>query len=660
MARARRIRLILIALATLLLISCGSKTGDGDAGGPGKDSVGDPDWTTGDVTVDPDGAAGVDTSPDTEQPCVQGQTKCVIHDGTWEVHSCVNLVWMWTHDCADMDLCVDGKCVQEADCEPGEVNGCYSLSQYLECNPEGTAFVPVNCPDAEICILGECSDTECIPGQAQCLDASTKKICGDDGTWSEPDPCGSGMTCVGGKCLSECLSDPKWNNSYIGCEYWTLDLDNYHDPFSGIPPDEALHGIILGNPGTATATITFKSFASDVPFNLLTTTVEPGAVRVIEMPRMDIDGSGITDHSVRVVSNRPVVAYQFNPLDFQAAYSDDSSLLIPAEMLGKEYLILSYMTSPLEAFPMIGMPSQHGYFTVLAVEEGETNVSVRLVGQAESPQDPDVILQQGIYHQFVLQQGQVLNLQATGKVMTGILDLSGSHVIGDKKLAVFSGHEEAVVQAEGLDCCCAEHMEEQLFPLETWANSYLCVKAAPRGPSDMDLWRVQAGTGNVTLTTDPPIAGINGAVLQNKGDWVEAFTGASFVLTATGPVQAAQYLSSQGCTDDYIGDPAMVMAVSETQYRTPYAFAVPEDYSKDWITVVRPAGAEITLDQVALPDGPFAPIASSGYEVGYFEVQDGPHYIEGEEPFGMYQFGFDGPSSYGHPGGLNLIVQQQL
>ncbi len=649
MTRTGGINPILVALVSFILAACGTDNGSEDGGGPGIDT-GDPDWTLADGAGDLGAVDGnQDGGQDTEQPCEQGQTKCILHDGAWEVHACVNTQWMWTHDCADFDLCEDGMCVQTAECEAGDVDGCYSLSQFLECNEAGTAFVPVTCPDDEICILGECSDFECIPGQAQCITSSTKQICGDDGIWSEPEPCPGGLTCVGGKCLSECLSDPKWNNSYIGCEYWTLDLDNFHDPFSGTPPDEALHGIILGNPGSDTATITFTSFASDVPFNLLQTTVEPGAVQVIEMPRMDIDGSTITDRSVRVNSNRPVVAYQFNPLDFQAAYSDDSSLLIPAEMLGKEYLILTYPTTPL-----VG---QHGYFTVLAVEEGETNVAVRLTGDANSPNVPGAILQQGVYHEYVLQQGQVLNLQADSSQLFGDLDLSGSHVIGDKKLSVFSGHEEAVVQAEGLDCCCAEHLEEQLFPLETWASTYLCVKAAPRGDGDMDLWRIQAGVANVTLTTDPPIDGINGVTLENKGDWVGAFTGASFLLTATGPVQAAQYLSSQGCTGDFIGDPALVMAVSSTQYRSPYAFAVPKDYSKDWITVVRPAGAEIILDDAALPDGPFDPISSSGYEVGYFEVVDGPHYIEGNEPFGLYQYGFHGPASYGHAGGLNLIVQ---
>ena len=651
---------IISILALFLVAACGTDKADNDAGGPGVDTR-DPDWnSTGDTGDAGTGDAGApDGAADTEGPCEQGQLKCVDHDGSWEVHSCVAGQWIWTHDCADNMFCVDGVCIEEEPCTPGDVDGCYSLSQYKECNEEGTGYLPVDCPDGEFCIDGVCSDTECIPGQAKCVSPSMKQVCGDDGVWGEPEACPAGLTCVGGKCLSECLSDPKWNNSYIGCEYWSLDLDNYHEvlPF-GTPPDEALHGVILGNPGTAMATITFTSFATDAPFNLLQTTVEAGGVRVIEMPRMDIDGSTITDRSVRINSNRPVVAYQFNPLDFQAAYSEDSSLLLPAEMLGKEYLILTYGTTPLEVNPVMPTPSQHGYFTVLAVEEGETNVSVRVAGDADAPDEEGTILAQGIYHEFVLQQGQVLNLQADGSKMFGGLDLSGSHVIGNKKLAVFAGHEEAVVQAPGLDCCCAEHLEEQLFPLETWADTYLCVKGAPRGEGDMDLWRIQAGTANVTLTTDPPIDGINGQLLANKGDWVGAFTGASFVLTATGPVQAAQYLSSQGCTGDVIGDPAMVMAISETQYRSPYAFAVPEDYGHDWITVVRPAGATITLDDVVLEDGPFDAIASSGYQVGYFEVEDGPHYIEGNQPFGLYMFGFEGPASYGNPGGLNLIVQQ--
>jgi hypothetical protein len=472
---------------------------------------------------------------------------------------------------------------------------------------------------------------------------------------------------VGGKCINECLSDPKWSNSYIGCEYWTLDLDNYPDPYSPTQPDEAPHGVILANPGTATASISFKSFASGIPFNLLTTTVEPGDIRIVEMPRMDIDGSVITDRSVRIVSNRPVVAYQFNPLDFKAAYSDDSSLLLPAEMLGKEYLILNYPTSPLEAMPILeGVKSQHGYFTVLAIEEGETLVNVKVTAKTEHPDDADVIIEPGSFTQFKLQQGQVLNLQSTGKFMSGNLDLSGSVVIADKRVAVFSGHEEAVVSGfttdpntgEAVDCCCAEHLEEQLFPVSTWSTSYICVKARPRGGWDMDLWRIQASEPNTTITSDPPLPELEGKVLANKGDWIEVYTDKSFIVTATAPIQVAQYLQSGTCTDEGVGDPALIMAVPQSRYRTPYAFAVPKDYSKDYITVVRPTATDVKLDGVSLADSSFKPLASTGeWEYGYFTVEDGPHMLESAQPIGLYQYGFQGPASYGHSGGLNLVKE---
>lgn len=652
-------------ILALFLFACTSSPGGGDTDDQADSGVvigGDGAVLDGVGTQDTPVGGDKDAAPADQTPaCIEGDRVCV---SLKEVAECLLGAWKVVTVCPDTHFCSGGTCVKEESCEPGAIQGCYSLDSLKECNAEGTAYEPVKCPAGEMCADGECGEFDCMPGQAICVDGSTKQLCMNDGSgWADPEPCPEGLICVGGKCLSECLSDPKWNNSYIGCEYWVVDLDNYHDPFSGTPPDEAIHGIVLANPGNAMATVTFNSYASDVDFNLLQTTVEPGEVRVVAMPRMDIDGAVISDRSVRVNSNRPIVAYQFNPLDFQDAYSDDSSLLLPAEMLGKEYLILSYPTSPLEAVPIMPMPSQHGYFTVVAVETGETNVSIQVSAIADSPEGEGIFLKPGSVYQFVLQQGDVLNLQGDGSQLKAN-DLSGSHVIADQKVAVFSGHEEAVVQPPGLpghpepDCCCAEHLEEQLFPLETWANTYVCAKAAPRGGvDDRDLWRIQAGKGGTTISTDPPIEGLDGIALSKKGDWVEAYTDESFVVDGTGPLQVAQYLVSQGCTDQYTGDPALIMAVSSTQYRNNYVIAVPKDYQYDYVGVVKPAAGSVNLDGAVLPQGEFAPIADGTFEVGYFEVQDGKHTLDGDAPFGLYQYGFSGPASYGHPGGLNLIKQ---
>jgi hypothetical protein len=328
-------------------------------------------------------------------------------------------------------------------------------------------------------------------------------------------------------------------------------------------------------------------------------------------------------------------------------------------MLGNEYFILTLPTTPLEVMPMVNMPSQHGYFAVLAVEPGDTQVTIQVSCKTDPVIAGGEMLKPGNTYTFTLEQFEVIQIEATGKELA-VNDLSGSHIIADRKVAVFAGHEEAVVQLPDVEesCCCAEHIEEQLFPLDTWDTRYYAAKAKPRGPSDKDLWRVQAGAVNVKLTTNPPIDGIHGKTLAKKGDWVEAYTAQSFIVEGTGPIQVGQYLASQTCTDEFIGDPALIMAVSAGQYRTHYVFAAPKDYDEDYIGIVRQTGSTITLDGSPV-NVPFTPFADGAYEVGYVEVQDGPHIIDGDFPFGLVQYGWDGPASYGNPGGLNLIKKQQ-
>ncbi|MBM4356180.1 MAG: hypothetical protein FJ109_20710, partial [Deltaproteobacteria bacterium] len=342
---------VLLSVALLALASCSSTTeGNGpdgtDGSGSGDTIIGGGDAGPDSVTVLPDGrvVTDVETGDDAADGggggdgtagCEEGERVC---SSPKEVAECQNGKWVVVTVCPDTHFCSAGTCVKSETCTPGVVEGCYSLDSFKQCNLEGTGFIPVKCPAGQKCADGKCGEFDCLPGQAVCTDNKSKKSCGLDGTWGEPEPCPEGLNCVGGKCLSQCLTDPKWNNSYISCEYWTLDLDNYHDKYSaglgGVYPDEAPHGVILANPGTAPAVVTFTCFAPDISFNIPEITIPAGEHKVVEMPRMDVDGSVITNRSVRINSNRPVVAYQFNPLDFQGAYSDDSSLLIPAEVVG--------------------------------------------------------------------------------------------------------------------------------------------------------------------------------------------------------------------------------------------------------------------------------------------------------------------------------------
>jgi len=235
------------------------------------------------------------------------------------------------------------------------------------------------------------------------------------------------------------------------------------------------------------------------------------------------------------------------------------------------------------------------------------------------------------------------------------LDLTGTHVVSDKPIVVWGGHEEAVV-GNGEENCCAEHLEEQLFPLSTWRDELLCVKTRPRSnPSEPDLWRVLAAEDNTLLTTTPAVSGLNGITLQ-AGQWVEAYTAESFLLTATGPIQAAQYTVGQGMTDTVTGDPSMILAVPVEQYRSDYILMTPEDYSENHITVIRPSGLTVILDGAPIDNGLFVPFGDGTWELAYVSVSEGLHQLEATEPFGLSAYGWSSAVSYGYPGGMDLTT----
>ncbi|MBM4354247.1 MAG: hypothetical protein FJ109_10705 [Deltaproteobacteria bacterium] len=101
----------------------------------------------------------------------------------------------------DTHLRVAGTCVELADCQAGTIGGCYSLDQLKRCNLEGTAMVPVDCPEGQKCIDGKCGDFPYAPGQLRCVDAATKQECLADGSgWGDirQAPAGQGKLRAGG------------------------------------------------------------------------------------------------------------------------------------------------------------------------------------------------------------------------------------------------------------------------------------------------------------------------------------------------------------------------------------------------------------------------------------------------------------------------------
>ncbi|MFT7583283.1 MAG: hypothetical protein ACI9MR_004970, partial [Myxococcota bacterium] len=515
------------------------------------------------------------------------------------------------------------------------------------------------------------SGTFCQPGTLSCADLSTPQRCADNGSaWEAQTACTGDERCSSGRCLIACPNDPKFG-VFVGCEYWATDLPNYPDPFLSPTPEDLPWALVVSNPRSVATTVGFE-MPANVSYSPADPVIPPKSSRVFEMPSLNVQGTSLRPKGVHVVATGPILVHQFNPWD--SRFSNDASVLLPDPILGTEYFVLTWPTSPFETIQLPGFPppppNQNGYFTVIGAFDN-TEVVFQVTGRVvASGPIPD--MQAGSIFVTTINRGDVLSIQADpSSIFTAATegDLTGSRVTSNKPVAVFAGHEEAVIgmpepdpfptdPSEDDGNCCADHLEEQMLPTSLLTGNYIAVKSPLRGPAnnpEVDYWRIQAVEENVTINTNPPQPGANGVTLARRGDWVEIQSKVSFEINATGRVQVGQYLVSQQVTEDVTGDPSLTLAVPQERFRKDYAFAVPDQgYDALYVSFVKRVGETVTIDDVAVPQGIFSTVGSGGWEAGFVSISPGVHIASGQARFGLYVYGYSNAVSFGYIGGLAL------
>jgi hypothetical protein len=209
-----------------------------------------------------------------------------------------------------------------------------------------------------------------------------------------------------------------------------------------------------------------------------------------------------------------------------------------------------------------------------------------------------------------------------------------------------------------------DHLEEQLFPNETWGQHYAVTQLRDRGASEQSVVRIVSNHAGLQLTFDGIATPSGCGGMLNAGQHCEFQTASSFQVNGNGPFLVMQFMMSAGpgsasCTTNpsdpsCMGDPASVIEVPVEQFRTSYDFLVPDTYSRNFVNVVRPTGMQVTMDGVPL-NGSTSP-AGGGYEVLFVPVNAGAHHIEtsGGQGFGIKVYGVAPYTSYMYPGGLDL------
>ena len=233
-------------------------------------------------------------------------------------------------------------------------------------------------------------------------------------------------------------------------------------------------------------------------------------------------------------------------------------------------------------------------------------------------------------------------------------------------------YESSVTCSNNYDCnqanfntCCADHLEQQLFPIHAWGRHYVAAKSYARG-NELDYWRVIASQDGTKVETIPPQAVIP---TLNTGEWFEFGTAADFELNSDKPVMLGQFLASEHAPnpnlrdrlepgDASTGDPAFILAVPVEQFRTDFVFLAPDKYAFDYVTLTAPVGAQVFFDDLPVESvASWEPLGDpASWQVARFQIADGTHFIQSDAPLGITVYGYDDYVSYGYPGGLNLDV----
>jgi hypothetical protein len=562
------------------------------------------------------------------------------------------------------------------------------------------------------------------------------QICGGDGEllrcandeWVADAPCAEGERCHDGECLTEACAYAARTASYLGCDYLAVDLpnsafDERDSDFDGQPDgttENAPVGIVVAN-SSATETVTLTlSGPNGVPAALVASRlipvpnipeiqgryqaetvqsqimdangmvvqgslaraenveIPPGGQGTFLLPRQmgPLDESSLRKDAFRVKTDFPVVVYQFSPYCCNYSFTNDASLLLPTAALGTRYRFLGVPFHQVrDPFGGIRAESPQVMAIVSPTEDNEVNVRLP-AGMIVASDSTGSVTQRG--NEVTAQMGRqdVLLLAGSSNPTPG--DLTGSEITSEKPIAVFSAHT-CTYYPEDLGAC--DHLQEQLFPVSTWGNSFQLVPPAERGqnaPAEVIYWKIIGGDEVTRFTLGLPFRQLNPVtpgfemvpycgnylegdttIVLRPGQFCEFGTKRAVQLAADQPAMVMGIITGQGATNlgnfgTHAGDPAIFLVPPDQQYRREYTFLTPDTYFSDYVTIVTATGNEILLDGQPINFGDAIPVGGSIFQFKHVSISDGAHQPVGRSPFGIVVYAYDDFVSYAFTGGLNL------
>ena len=291
----------------------------------------------------------------------------------------------------------------------------------------------------------------------------------------------------------------------------------------------AIPGLLISADVNTSGTVTAGVFST-------TFTVTPGVITRVTLPSsvFVITSNAIQNNGIHVTALNEVTVYGLNFLqDATRQHSTDAFLGMPTDVLGTQYITLSYKNgSDTNALLVNGTQ-----FAIVATQNATTVTII--------PSVSTYIYNAGLPYDVTLNQGQTYILR---NELPGTADLSGTIISSTKPIAVFGSHRCAEIPRDYVEC---NYIVEELPPYTTWGKNFVTFPLKTRTKGD--TFRFIASTDNTTVNVN----GLAVATL-NRGKYHEMLLTTPSLVTSDKPILVAQYSNSTSF-DGVVSDPSMML-----------------------------------------------------------------------------------------------------
>ena len=285
----------------------------------------------------------------------------------------------------------------------------------------------------------------------------------------------------------------------------------------------------------------------------------------IEAPVAGLYLTGVIENSNETIVNLPIsVAVFQNDKQFKGIYlrADSNAVTVTGQNEISEYsetfLVLpcnrsSVITEYL--YYGISVPGHSSsYQSAILIVGTEDNTTMKLTVTQTATTNTGNTLYTGREYSFVINRLQTFYIRTSSYTS----DLSGTKIVADKQVSVFSGHEFAEIPQGP---CCGDQLIEQVPPVTSWGRVFYTMPLATRTSYTIKILASLNMTNVVTYCDN-----FKESSFINEGHYYTKTLSRqeSCVIQSNNPVLVAQF--SHGHSEDSIGDPMMMIVPDTLQF----------------------------------------------------------------------------------------------